>query len=126
MPSLAYIARCIVGMDYANLFRTVGRIHRKSGKGRIRLMCDIVRCGLEYGAGYTDYELNEWWTLNSEQRSTYITRGINNAIIKKYNDSESYHLLDNKDDFNSLFGECLGRKWIKVSEASLEKFEEFS
>lgn len=125
MSRIGYILNCIVHMDYARLFRTVGSVHKKSGKGRVGLLVDIVKCGLKYGTGYTDYELNEWWTLNAEQRSTYITRGINNSIMKMCNDPESYHLLNNKDDFNKLFDDCLGRKWIKVSESSFEDFEKF-
>ena len=58
----------------------------------------MVFCGLRYGTGYRDYDLNEWWTLNSKQRKTYITRGINNSLVKKLNDSNYYHILANKVD----------------------------
>lgn len=125
MSKISYIIRCIAGMDYANLFRTVGRVHKKSGKGRIALAVDIVRCGLKYGAGYTDYELNAWYDLNAEQRKTYITRGINNSIIKKCNDPSSYHLFNNKDEFNEIFDDCLDRRWIKISDSSPEEFNRF-
>lgn len=125
MSRLGYILRCIVKMDYSNLIKTVNRSHKKSGKGRISLFVDIVKCGFKYGAGYMDYELLEWWNLNEKQRATYVTRGINNSMIKICNKSECYHLLHNKDEFNELFSDMLGRKWIRVDKASFEDFERF-
>ena len=90
-------------MNYRQMLDTVGEIHDISEKNRIGLFFDIVWCGLRYGAGYKDYRLNEWWTLSRKQRATYVTRGINNSIIKKCNDPAYYHLLNNKIDFNRFF-----------------------
>lgn len=117
--------RCIKSMNFKNLFATVNEIHGITGKNRPFLFCDVVWCGLRYGAGYRDYRLNEWWTLNGKQRKTYVTRGINNSIIKKCNDPAYYHLLNNKIDFNRLFGEYLGRRWIYLKEATESDFEKF-
>lgn len=125
MSGFGYIMRCIKSMNFKNLFATVNEIHGITGKNRPFLFCDVVWCGLRYGAGYRDYRLNEWWTLNGKQRKTYVTRGINNSIIKMCNDPAYYHLLNNKIDFNSLFGEYLGRRWIYLKEATESDFEKF-
>ncbi len=125
MSKFGYILRCIKSMSFRGLFDTVGEVHDISGKNRIGLFFDIVYCGLKYGAGYKDYRLNEWWTLNRKQRATYVTRGINNSIIKKCNNPEYYHLLNDKIDFNKFFDELLGRKWINLKEASEADFEAF-
>lgn len=109
-------------MNYRQMLDTVGEIHDISEKNRIGLFFDIVWCGLRYGAGYKDYRLNEWWTLSRKQRATYVTRGINNSIIKKCNDPAYYHLLNNKIDFNRFFNDFLGRKWLYLEEASEEDF----
>lgn len=126
MSKLGYIVRCVTRMDYSNLIKTVNRTHKKSGKGRIPLFVDIVKCGFKYGAGYMDYELMEWWTLNEKQRATYVTRGINNSMIRICNKPEAYHLLHNKDEFNELFADTLGRRWLRVDKASFEEFQAFT
>lgn len=131
MSKIGYIIRCIGGMDYKRLFRTVGSVSKKKrarGESGIKLpiLIDIVRCGLKYGTGYTDYELNEWWELNAEQRSTYITRGINHTVILKCNKREDFHLIDNKCEFNEAFSDCLGRRWLEMTNASFEHFEAFA
>ena len=125
MKKIIYIFRCILHMDYKAMLNTVSVINRKSKKNRIILFFDMVYCGFKYGAGYKDYLLNEWWTLNKAQRKTFITRGINNSIIARYNDSASYHILDNKIDFNNFFSDCLGREWIDLNVASKEEFAQF-
>ncbi len=125
MSKLGYIVRCIKNMNIGNMFDTVNEIHGISGKNKIYLLLDVVFCGLKYGAGYKDYRLNEWWTLNSKQRKTFVTRGINNSIIKKCNNPAFYHILNNKIDFNKYFNDFLGRDWIYLKEASLCDFEKF-
>ena len=113
-------------MDYKNLFKTVKAIHKKTGINRIKLFVDIVKCGLKYGAGYKDYQLCEWWNLNSAQRATYVTRGINNRIVAMLNDKQYYHILDNKIEFNNRFSRFLGRKWIDMENLlTIEEFKTF-
>ncbi len=112
-------------MNYKSMLNTVNTVHEKSKKNRVVLFCDMVYCGFKYGTGHRDYDLNEWWTLNSAQRKTYITRGINNSIVTRLNNSEDYHILENKIEFNEYFSEYLGRKWINLENASLEEFEKF-
>lgn len=125
MSKILYIFRCIKSMNFGNMLNTVKEIHGISGKNSVFLFFDIVFCGLKYGAGYKDYRLNEWWTLNSRQRKTFVTRGINNSIIKKCNDPAFYHMLNNKIDFNNYFNKFLGRDWIYLKDASLCDFEKF-
>ena len=50
-----YLVKRIFGMDYKKLFETVGAVHEKSGKNRVYLFYDIVRCGFKYSAGYSAY-----------------------------------------------------------------------
>ena len=49
---MGYIVRRIAGMDYKNMLKTVGSVHQISGKNRVGLFFDVIRCGLKYGAGY--------------------------------------------------------------------------
>ena len=125
MKRILYLVKRILKMDYKGLFSTVKAVHKKSGIGCIKLCFDIIKCGLKYGAGYKDYQLCEWWNLNDAQRSTYVTRGINNTIVTLLNNKEYYHILDNKIEFNKTFNDYLGRKWLDMSSAAIDDFKVF-
>lgn len=125
MSRLSYVIKCIKEIDLKNMFKFLQKIHRKSKKSYIYIICDIIWCGFKYGTGYMDYERSEWWNLNKSQRATFITRGINNTLVSKLNNPVYFDLLHNKVKFNKLFSKYIERKWIYLSENSLEKFEKF-
>lgn len=107
------------------MFKTVDEIHTKTGKNRLYLFCDIAYCGLRYQAGYMDYKLFEMYDLNSRQRKTIITRGINNSFVRKYNNPEYTKYLRNKYLFNEKYREFLGREYMSVSKENFADFENF-
>ena len=123
MKRLKYLIKRILRMDYGAMLRVVGQIHRKTGKNRLWLFVDMVRCGTKYGAGYSDYRLCEFYNLTPEQRATYVTRGVNNAIVAKLNSRDSYPQVEDKTEFNTLFAEFLGRGWLNMSTADEESIK---
>lgn len=74
MGKLSYILGCVTRMDYPELFRTVGKVHKITGKNSVGILADVVKCGLKYGAGFNDYLLCEFYNLTDAQRATYITQ----------------------------------------------------
>lgn len=112
-------------MDYKNFFNTIQKIHKRSGKNSIYLFFDIIICSIKYMAGYTDYFLFYFEELNSKQRSTYITRGVNNNYLKTLNDSSYYPYFRNKIKFNKKFKEYLNREYLYLEECNFEDFEKF-
>lgn len=125
MGRLKYIFHCILHMDYKSLFETVKTVHEVSGKNRIWLFFDIIKCGFKYGAGYKDYLLCAFYDLSDKQRATYVTRGINNSIVKSLNDPAYYHIFDNKSEFYTTFAEYLHREWLHFSKCTKEQFLDF-
>ncbi|HJA00938.1 sugar-transfer associated ATP-grasp domain-containing protein [Candidatus Collinsella stercoripullorum] len=125
MGRLGYIFRCIAHMDYGALFDTVGRVHDKSGKNRIWLFFDVVKCGFKFGAGYKDYDLLEFYNMDDAHRATFVTRGVNNTIVRMLNDPAYYHIVDNKNEFYEQFDEYLHRGWLHFSNSSKEDFAAF-
>ena len=125
MGKLGYIFRCIAHMDYGALFQTVGDCHKKSGKNRVWLFADVVKCGFKFGAGYKDYSLLEFYNMNDAQRATFVTRGVNNTIVRRLNNPEYYHLVDNKNEFYEFFNEYLHRGWLHFSTSSKDEFLAF-
>ena len=120
MANIQYLIGRIIRMDYKNLIRIINRIQKKTGKSKISIFRDMKDCAVKYGAGYSDYDLFEMYRLNDLQRDTYITRGRNNELIKKYNDPSYDHLFRNKVEFNTLFKDYIKRDFIDVNHSSKE------
>ena len=125
MGKLKYVLSCAARMDYPELFRTVDTVHGITGKNRLKILTDVVECGLKYGAGFNDYLLCEFYNLTPEQRATYVTRSVNNSLVTMLNDREYYHIFDNKSEFYTKFAGYLGREWLDFSKADREAFARF-
>lgn len=122
MSKLKYIFKRIRNMNFGNFLKTVDDVHRKSGKSKIYIFFDAISCGFKYQAGYVDYQLFEMYKMNKEERKTIVTRGINNDIIKKYNNKEFFKYFNDKALFNEKFDKYLKREWIYLTEDNYEDF----
>lgn len=125
MGRIAYIIRCALRMDYRNLFKTVGEAHKVSGRNRLWLLTDIVKCGFRYGAGHKDYLLCAFYDKTPAQRATFVTRGINNTVTGMLNDSAYYETFDDKEKFYTAFAPYLHRDWLPLQSASDEALNAF-
>lgn len=125
MKKIIYYIKRIFGMDYKQMWQTLNKIHKRSKKSRFILFFDMIICSIKYQAGYTDYFLFYFEDLNNKQRSTYVTRGVNNTYIRTLNDREYYKYFRNKVLFNDTFKEYLGRDYLDLSKSSKKDFKEF-
>ena len=127
MGKIGYLLKRITSMDYGKMFDTVNEVHKKCKKGRINIFIDIIKCGIKYQAGYMDYKLFEMYDLNDKQRETIVTRGINNAIVKKYNNPEYTKYFRDKILFNKKFSKYILRDWMQIdgTEENYNQFKEF-
>lgn len=125
MGNIKYLLQRILQMNYGNLFQTVEKLHGKTGRSRIVLFADIIHCGLRYGAGYKDYELCAFHDLTNDQRSTYVTRGINNRIVKLLNDPHYNRCMRDKQIFNRIYAPFIHRAWMDMANASCDDFMAF-
>jgi glutathione synthase/RimK-type ligase-like ATP-grasp enzyme len=66
------------------------------------------------------------YRVPSSKRKTFVTRGINNAIVKEYNDPEYTKYFHDKLEFNKKFNKFLNRDWMEVTEDNYDKFKEFT
>ncbi len=112
-------------MNYGGFFDMVNKVHEKTGRNKVFLFADMVHCGLKYQAGYVDYDLFEMYNMTEKERATVITRGINNSLIKKYNDPEKRKIFHNKELFNERFDKYLKRDWLLINEGKFEEFKDF-
>lgn len=125
MASIKYLIKRLSKMDYGNMIKKINSIHKKTGKGRIYIFNDMRKCAVKYGAGYSDYDLFEMYNLSDKERDTYITRGRNNDLVKKYNNQEYNHIFRNKVEFNTNFKEYVKRDFIEVNTASKDDLKKF-
>ena len=125
MGKVKYLITRIKKMDKKVMFDKIKNIHDKTGKLKILLFFDMVYCGIRYGAGYMDYDLYEMYNLTNKQRNTYLTRGRNNSIDKKYNNKAFINELERKDRFNTNFNKYLKRDWVNVDGTDKEAVMKF-
>lgn len=115
MSKLSFFFKRLVRMDFAKMWKTTGFLKKRSGKSRIWLLWDMLRCAILYNAGYMDYKIAEMYRLTDEQKKTVITRGLSNSIVRRMNDKAYWYLFDDKATFNALFKEHIRRNWLKIS-----------
>ncbi len=125
MGKLRYFFRRLKRMDFGAMLRTASMLHHKTGKSRLWLLMDMVRCAMRYNAGYIDYKIAEFYRLTPAQRATQITRGISNGIVARMNDKAYWHFFDNKAEFNALFAAQVKRAWIDLTQADADAFADF-
>lgn len=125
MRKIKFLIKAIIHLDYKNMFKVAKNVSRKAKKPFIVIFIDIIYCGFKYQAGYYDYQEFEFYLLSKEERKTYLTRGINNSLVNKYNKKEYWYILQDKIEFNKRFNKYLKRDWIDLREASLKDFEKF-
>ena len=115
MSKVSFFLKRLVRMDFHKMWKTTAFLKQRSGKSRLWLLCDMLRCALRYNAGYMDYKIAEMYRLNDAQKKTVITRGLSNTIVRRMNDKAYWHLFDDKATFNALFQEHIGRNWLKIA-----------
>lgn len=115
MSRLFFLFKRLVHMDWNAMWKTSKLLKEPSGKCRLWILFDMLRCAIRYNAGYTDYKIAQMYRLNDEQRRTQITRGLSNTIVRRMNDKAYWYLFDDKAVFNELFREETGRAWMKIS-----------
>ena len=126
MSRLSFFFKRLVRMDWKAMWKTTKILKERSGKSRLWLLCDMLRCALKYNAGYVDYKIAEMYRLTDEQKKTQITRGLSNTIVRRMNDKAYWYLFDDKATFNRLFKDEVNRDWIELSdELSLEAWKAF-
>ena len=117
--------RCINNKTIRNIKMIVTKLSKKLNKSKIVIFFDIMWCAVRYGAGPYDYQEFEFYNLNSKERKTYLTRAKNNAIVRKFNDKNSWYKFDDKAEFNKIFNKYLKRDWILLSKENYDDFVKF-
>ena len=114
MGKMKYVLSRLRKMDLGTMGTLAGEVSARNGKPKAFVMSDMILCGLRYQAGYTDYALFQMDRANAAQRKTYVTRGVNDRLVARFNDPAYRHIFVNKDEFNETFSAFLGRDWMAI------------
>lgn len=125
MEKIKYLFKRILKLDYSNIIKIAKAVSKKTNKNLLFILFDMTKCGLKYQAGYYDYQEFEFYNLNKEQRETYLTRGKNNEIIKKFNDKSKFYIFDNKEEMYKIYNKFLKRQWMVLNENNYNDFLDF-
>ncbi len=115
MGKMKYVLARLRKMDFGNMGQLAKEASARSGKPKAFIMLDMIWCGCRYQAGYTDYSLFQMDRANAAQRKTYVTRGVNDRLVSRFNDAAYRHIFENKDEFNARFEEFLCRDWMRIA-----------
>lgn len=125
MGKLSYVVKRIANMNFKTYFKTIEDVHKKTNKPRIYIFFDSICCGIAHEAGYMDYQLFEMYKMNHKERKTVLTRGRNNALMKKYNNPAYVKYFGDKALFNEKFNKYLNRDWLLLKNDNFEDFQKF-
>jgi hypothetical protein len=125
MRKIKYLIRGLRRMSYKGMLRTIREIARENRKPSVLIFIDMVWCALRYGAGHVDYRIFGFARLSASRRKTFVTRGVNNDLIRRLNKRSDYRLMDDKAEFNKLFSSYIGRQWIDLRTGSHEDLAAF-
>lgn len=112
-------------MDLHRMIDLIGRVHQESGRARILIFLDMMRCALRYNVGYLDYYVFGFVHLRPQERATFMTMPVSNALFRTLNDPEMIRRFDDKLEFNRIFHDYLGRDWLDLRSASYQDFTAF-
>ena len=120
-----YITRVLRNASFEKMKWSINEVHKRSGKNRVGVFFDMVWCAFRYGAGYFDYLSFNFYNLTAAQRATFVTRIISKKFNEFMNQDEYRHLIDNKDEFCTLFKDYIGRGVLIMQGATKEQVREF-
>ncbi len=125
MKRVKYYLSRLRSLDTSRMRRVAREIAAKTGRTRLGILIDMVRCSVKYGAGYLDYEEYEFYLLNARERATFMTSTHFDRIAARYNERGHRHLFQDKSEFNQLFARFLGREWLDVRTSTPEEIGAF-
>ena len=121
---LQYYMRVFKGASFKKFFKVLDNAHERSGKNKIYLFFDMLHCMKRYGAGYNDYVIFEFWNLDAKQRDTYLTRFRSKKLMMFMNDHSYAHIFNNKNEFNKVFKDFIGRECLDLETATDEEIKD--
>lgn len=117
--------RKVIAVYYRDLWRVSTDLSFGTGQSKSRFVFDIVYSTLRWGASPNNYASFRFYELSGTQRGTYVTHGLNERLIAKYNDDNFRQKFEDKTQFAEEFKAFFGRDWLSLKNADINMVEEF-
>ena len=92
--------------QFGNIIKELLKVNYREIKSKSKnkkIISDVSNSVKNYQATSDDYERFAMYDLTDEQKSTIITKGINEEIIEKYNNKDYYDTFIDRIAFNKRF-----------------------
>lgn len=110
---------------YRGIIESSNNISKSTAKNRFIILLDMFLCMLIYKASPINYEKFEFYRLPHKLRKTYVTNGISQKMIKKFNNPDFIYVFEDKAVFAQRFNDLYKRDYLVTSSMTLETFCEF-
>lgn len=97
----------------------------RGGKSKLTVLASFIKDYFRYGVNPKEYYMFHFDGKTHEQKSTFFTRKMFREFLKRNNDPQFRQILNDKYIFSQTYAKYIGRKCIRNTSISLEKFEEF-
>lgn len=118
MADYKYLMDRIKEMSVPSMLYTARAVRNRSNKSTAGTVVDMVRCGIKYSAGYTDYYNFAFETKSTAERRNVITRGVNNDYVKALNSVELNDCFNDKRQLYRLYADFISRKWLDLERSN--------
>lgn len=122
VPDAVYLVKRLINIHPERVREALERCREKSGRSAAAIVADMLWCGLRYGAGPVDYSYCEFYNVPEKNRATYVTRGVNNDLVRRLNDPSRSYIFEDKAEFARRFSRFMHRRWIDVDRADTREF----
>lgn len=111
--------------SFERMKKSLKAIHDRSHKSYFHIVLDIFRCWILFGTGYVDYYDFYFDEIDDKKKATYINVAVNHKYIRKLNNPDYYHILNDKVEFLNTYKDFIKRDFLDLRTASFEDFEIF-
>ena len=125
MADYNYLKDRIKQMSIPSMLYTARAVRDRSDKSTIGTVADMVRCGIKYSAGYTDYYNCAFETKNAAEPRNTITRGVNNGYVKALNSGELHDCFNDKRQLYRLYADFISRDWLELERTNAHQLRAF-
>lgn len=99
-------------------------IHELKENSRSFAECvDIILCTLRYGASPNNYRDFGYQNLSAKERSSYVTHGLSQKMIRHYNNRKYIHFFEDKVLFANTFQDMFCREYLATDGLEYEKLK---
>lgn len=108
-------------VKFKEVCRNAKDLSKNLDMSSFNLMIDIFKCAFKYGSSVKDYVNFEFYLLNQDERSSYLTDFYYDKVLERYASSD----FVDKIKFYNLFKEFLYRDFLDLRNVSFKDFKDF-